>query len=139
MAKDLYHQAVRAALEKDGWIITHDPFNLVSKEDNIDYEVDLGAEKLIAAEKGVEKIAVEIKSFLKTSLANEFHGILGQYITYSDALEFLEYERQLILAIPRFAEERLEKYPFLQHLIKKHQVKILVYDAEKETIVSWKK
>ena len=112
MAKDLYHQAVRIALEKDGWVITRDPFNLVSKEDNIDYEVDLGAEKLIAAERGVEKIAVEIKSFLKTSLANEFHGILRQYITYSDALAFLEYERQLILAIPRFAEERLENIHF---------------------------
>jgi len=25
-AKDLYHDTVKTALEKDGWIITHDPF-----------------------------------------------------------------------------------------------------------------
>jgi hypothetical protein len=81
MAKDLYHLAVRAALEKDGWTITHDPFRLVDKKANMSYEVDSGAEKLLAAEKGSDFIAVEIKSFLKTSFTHEFHGILGQYIT----------------------------------------------------------
>jgi hypothetical protein len=28
MAKDIYHQAVRNALEKEGWTITHDPFRI---------------------------------------------------------------------------------------------------------------
>ena len=28
MAKDIYHDTVRTALEKDGWTITDDPFNL---------------------------------------------------------------------------------------------------------------
>ena len=26
MAKDIYHQIVRDALENDGWTITHDPY-----------------------------------------------------------------------------------------------------------------
>ena len=26
MAKDIYHRAVREALEKEGWTITHDPY-----------------------------------------------------------------------------------------------------------------
>ena len=26
MAKDLYHNVVKKALEDDGWIITHDPY-----------------------------------------------------------------------------------------------------------------
>ena len=139
MAKDLYHDAVRTSLEKDGWTITHDPFRLLDKNRNIDYEVDLGAEKLLAAEKGTEKIAVEVKSFLKTSLINEFHSILGQYITYFDALELLNSEHQLILAIPRFAETRLQDYPFLLHLIDKHRIKMLVYDESEQIILSWKK
>lgn len=70
MAKDIYHNAVRTALEKDGWTITHDPYNIVEKDSNIDYEIDLGAEKLLGAERGAEKIAVEVKSFLKTSIAH---------------------------------------------------------------------
>ncbi|MEH2146813.1 element excision factor XisH family protein [Nostoc sp.] len=28
MAKDLYHEQVKRALEKDGWQITHDPYEL---------------------------------------------------------------------------------------------------------------
>jgi hypothetical protein len=28
MAKDLYHDLVKRALEKDGWEITHDPYEL---------------------------------------------------------------------------------------------------------------
>lgn len=28
MAKDIYHNLVRDALENDGWIITHDPYYL---------------------------------------------------------------------------------------------------------------
>lgn len=136
MAKDIYHKAVRTALEKDGWTITHDSFIILSKEENMDYEVDLGAEKLLAAEKGIEKITVEIKSFLKTSIAHEFHGVLGQYITYSDALEYIEKNRTLILAIPHYADEKLESYPFLKHLIKKHRVKICVYNPDNEQIVS---
>ena len=75
MARDMFHEAARNALIKDGWTITHDPFRFEDKENKIAYEADLGAEKLLAAEKGTDKIVVEVKSFLKLSLANEFHGI----------------------------------------------------------------
>jgi len=71
MAKDFFHDHVRRALENDGWVITHDPFRVEYEGD--EYEMDLGAERLIAAEKGKEKIVVEIKSFLKTSVVYQFH------------------------------------------------------------------
>lgn len=71
MAKDFYHDVVRHALESEGWKVTHDPFPL--NVGNIGYEVDLGAEKLFDAEKGLEKIAVEVKSFNGPSDINEFH------------------------------------------------------------------
>jgi hypothetical protein len=60
MARDLFHDAVRNALVKDGWIITEDPLFL--KIGGVEIYIDLGAEKLIAAERNNEKIAVEIKS-----------------------------------------------------------------------------
>ena len=107
MAKDIYHQQVREALIKDGWTITHDPLALENQGERMDYEIDLGAEKLIGAERGTEKIAVEVKSFLKASLTNEFHGILGQYIVYEEALEYLASDRiytwqYLILLSPAY-------------------------------------
>jgi XisH protein len=138
MARDLYHQSVCNALIKDGWTITHDPLRLYSQEHNMKYEVDIGAEKLIGAEKGLEKIAVEVKSFLKGSLTNEFHGILGQYIVYTDALSLLELDRSLVLAMPHQAFTRLQDYPFLLRLIEKYQVRIFTYDETAQTIILWK-
>lgn len=35
MAKDLYHNAVRNALIKDGWTITHDPLRLEDNDRNM--------------------------------------------------------------------------------------------------------
>ena len=61
-AKDTYHNTVRSALEKDGWMITDDPLTL--KWGTKDLFVDFGAQKLLAAQKNDIKIAVEVKSFI---------------------------------------------------------------------------
>jgi hypothetical protein len=45
--KDIFHDHVRASLEHDGWVITDDPYKI--KVGGIYQEIDLGAEKLIAA------------------------------------------------------------------------------------------
>lgn len=71
MAKDLYHQQVKEALIKDGWVITHDPYYL-DIDNRSPMEIDLGAEKLICAERGTEQILVEVKSFLNRSLTYDF-------------------------------------------------------------------
>jgi hypothetical protein len=55
-AKDIFHQSVCIALEKDGWNITHDPLYL--KVNDVEFYIDLGAERLIAAEKAGQKIAI---------------------------------------------------------------------------------
>ena len=39
-------------------------------------------EQFIAAERGKEKIAVEIKSFIRESMVSEFHTAAGQFINY---------------------------------------------------------
>lgn len=64
-AKDKYRDAVRNALEKDGWTITDDPLHLVWGKK--DMYVDLGAERVLAAENQGRRIAVEVKSFLGVS------------------------------------------------------------------------
>lgn len=42
-AKDIFHEAVKVALQNDGWTITHDPLtiDLVDRQ----LQVDLGAEQ----------------------------------------------------------------------------------------------
>ncbi|ETW93946.1 MAG: fatty-acid oxidation protein subunit alpha, partial [Candidatus Entotheonella factor] len=99
-AKDIYHNAVRNALVKDGWMITHDPLRL--QWGARDLYVDLGAEQLVAAEKPGQKIAVEIKSFVGQSVVADLEQALGQYILYHDILAYAEPDRQLYLE--RFAK-----------------------------------
>lgn len=60
-ARDIFHKAVRKALEKEQWIITDDPLMVRFGKDRM--LIDLGAQKILIAEKAGEKIAVEIKSF----------------------------------------------------------------------------
>ena len=110
MAKDFYHENVRLALEKDGWLITHDPYPV--KVEDVGYEIDFGAELLIGAEKDTMRIAVEVKSFVGPSTINEFHKAVGQFNGYHVALEIQDPERVLFLAIPeeiwwRFFQKRV--------------------------------
>ena len=64
-AKDIYHEPFVRALQKDGWAITHDPLTVTVEGTNL--LIDVGAERLLAAQRGNERIAVEIKSFVSLS------------------------------------------------------------------------
>lgn len=133
MAKDLYHEMVRIALENEGWKVTDDPYYLKDKPLKINYEIDLAAERLLIAEKENEKIAIEVKSFLRASLANEFHGVFGQYLIYQAGLLRLEPERKLFLAIPQSAYLKLQEYLFLLELINEFKVNLIIFDEENTT------
>ncbi len=135
MARDLYHYIVKEALIRDDWDITHDPYPLQNW--NPDWEIDLGAEKMIAAERGVQKIAVEIKSFTADSFAYEFHRVLGQFMNYQAGLEIFEPERVLYIAVPEsvFLTEFQRKG--IQVSLQRYHVRIVVFDPFTKTILEW--
>src|SRR5437660_1477839 len=98
-AKNIYHDAVVDALKADGWTITDDPLSLKVGERNL--QVDLGAERLpIGAEKGTEKIAVEVQSFTGPSPVADLQQALGQFTMYRLILAEQQPDRALFLAIP---------------------------------------
>lgn len=101
--------------------------------------IDLGAERLIAAAKESEKIAVEVKSLLGPSLIYDLHNLVGQYIDYQIGLEEQEPGRVLFVAIPLIAYERLESQPFFEKVCKRTKLKVIVFDPGQQTIVKWKK
>ncbi len=136
-AKDLFHDAVRHALEKDNWKITNDPLFL--RFGGVDMYIDLGAELLISAEKGSEKIAVEIKSFIGTSATTEFSTALGQFLKYQLALEEEQPDRLLYLAIPLDADRSFFNLELPRRLIERYKVRLIVYDPAAEVIVRWQK
>ena len=136
-AKDIFHNAVKNALQKEKWVITHDPLSL--NIGGVEMYIDLGAEKLIAAEKNGEKIAVEIKSFLGASAISEFHTALGQFMNYRLALREEEPDRILYLAVPSDTYDSFFYLQFIQLAIQQYQLKIIVYNSVDEVIIKWQK
>lgn len=130
MARDLYHENVREALIKDGWIITHDPYSLEIEE--VGYEIDFGAEPLIAAQKEEQKIAVEVKSFVGPSTINEFHRAVGQFNDYAVALEIKDPMRVLFLAVPEEVWSRFFQKQIIQKSLDRISAKMLVLRSGKK-------
>jgi hypothetical protein len=136
MARDLFHKAVRSALLKEQWDITADPLKI--KIDGVKLEIDLAADKVLAAEKSGRKIAIEIKSFLNNSTITDFHGALGQFLNYRLGLQMTDSDRVLYLAVPEDTFDSFFQERFVQEAIKLYQLRLLVYDSDKEVIVLWK-
>ncbi|NEP29761.1 XisH family protein [Moorena sp. SIO3I6] len=135
-AKDIFHNTVRLALEKDGWLITKDP--LYIKVGGSEMYIDLAAEQLIAAQKDNQSIAVEIKSFLQESEMSEFHVALGQFLNYRLALKQTLPNFVLYLAVPTDTYNTFFRRPFIQDALEEYQLKLLIFDPKTEEISSWK-
>jgi XisH protein len=135
MARDAFHDAVRHALEKEGWRITDDPYRLPFGRDVV--LIDLAASRMIAAERDEEQIAVEIKSFINPSLIHDFHSALGQYLNYRIVVQHNDPNRKLYLAIPIEAHAQFLERDLAQQAIHTYNVALLVYNASNEVIVQW--
>ena len=134
-AKDLFHDAVKKGLEKEQWIITDDPLSLKFGDSRI--YIDLGAEKVLAAEKGTEKIAVEIKTFASDSVVFDFHVALGQFLNYQVVLENKDPSRKLYLAVPEEIYNTFFQSLLAKAVVQKYQIQLITYDPEYEVIVQW--
>jgi hypothetical protein len=137
MARDKFHQEVREALEKEGWYISDDPLSL--KIGRIPVQIDLGAEKIIGAERNGEKIAIEIKTFGISSFISAFHDAVGQYIVYREALEEIDDKRVLYLAIPEDTYDEYGKEPLVQRVFINNRINVIVYEPNSKIITSWLK
>ncbi|MCI0698878.1 XisH family protein [candidate division KSB1 bacterium] len=134
-AKDIYHDVVKNALVKDGWTITHDPYRLsVGKKD---LYVDLGAERVLAAEKAGQKIAVEVKSFVGESEIDDLEKAIGQYVMYRAILAEKEPNRLLYLAVPQDIIQDIFEEPLGKILLKHSLAQVIGFDPKTEVIIQW--
>ena len=134
-AKDIYHNAVRFALVKDGWKILTEDYALEYGGDRL--YVDIAAEKSIAAEKHGQRILVEVKSFLGRSFVNDLEQAVGQYIVYRDIVLEKELDFQLYLAITKGTYQNYFQRKLTQMIVNRNQVDLLVVDSENEVIEEW--
>ena len=136
-AKDLYHEVCVRALEKDGWTITHDPLTIPF--DGTELHIDIGAERLIGAERNGERIAVEIKSFIKPSPMQDLKESIGQYILYGDVMADSKEnsDRTLFLAVREETYRDVFSGEQTQRLLYHRNIRLLVFEPEKEVITKW--
>lgn len=134
-ARDSYHDLVRRALERDGWTITHDPLHLKLRRRKL--YVDLGAERLIAAEKGIRKIAIEIKTFSGPSDVRDLEDAVGQFVLYEHALRREDPDRSLYLAVSESVWRIVFDDALGEILIDDQVLRIVTFDPAKEEIVRW--
>jgi XisH protein len=131
-ARDVFHETVKEALRKDGWVAIT-PLTL--KYGNTRLEVDLSAERLLVVEKENLKIAVEVKSFLSSSVVYEFHQAVGQYLHYRLVLARTQSLRISYLAMPKIVYTRHFGDDFFQDSIQIHEINLI--DIDRQEIDQW--
>lgn len=135
MARDSFHDLFRSALEDDGWIVTDDP--LTFKIGKVHVQIDLGAERLIAAQKDQERIAVEIKTFVNASFITALYEAIGKYVVYKNVLKLTDPNRKLYLAVPKSIYGRFFEEPVLKQIIKEEDVNLVIYNEKLQNIDLW--
>lgn len=134
-AQDIYHDAVKNALVKDGWTVTHDPFHL--RWGKKDMYVDLGARQFLTAEREERKIAVEIKSFVGDSEMEDLKNAIGQFVIYRAVMRQTQPEYSLYLAVRDTTFNSLFEEPIGQLLIAEENLNLIIFEAQGEVIVRW--
>jgi len=135
-ARDIYHGTVKNALIKDGWTITHDPLRIrLARGRNL--FVDLGAERLLAAERGAEQIAVEVKSFTRPSDMKDLEEAVGQFVLYTRLLKRYYPDHILHLAVSEDTRKTVFEEEAGQTLIEDGIIRLVTFDPTQEVIVQW--
>ena len=135
--RDAYHDAVKAALVREGWTITHDPYTIFVRTGQPLRRSR--RQRTLAAERGDEKIAVEIKSFLGASGLWDFELALGQFLLYRTLIGRTEPARSLFLAVPAEAFETIFQRPIVGPPLEEFRVAFFVFDPDREEILRWMK
>ena len=99
--------------------------------------VDLGAERILAAEKGSDKIAVEIKSFQGASDIRDLELAIGQYLFYRSLLVRFEPGRKIFLAVPYSVYVNTFQEPVVRPVLIDQAIALMAFDPEQETVMQW--
>ena len=133
--KDKIHDAVKRALEKEGWQIVNDPFYLKLQTKTV--RIDMEAERFMEAKKGAETILIEVKTLDTSALLYSFYAAYGQYEFYRDSLAKYAINKPIYLATSERVHYEMNAIPELMEWLKKHKVNLLFVDIEEEKIETW--
>lgn len=138
-ARDIFHESVKVALQKDGWTILREDWYIEIDSLGLSVYIDLAAEKLIEAEKDGRRIAVEVKSFVGESNMTAFQKALGQFLVYVEAVKKQLLNWTVYLAIPADTYNNFFlRFEFVRELVERYDLKLIVFHPETEEIVLWR-
>jgi hypothetical protein len=134
--KDAYHDVVKAALVKDGWQITDDPF-LIDFRGTLLF-ADLGAEKATGFRNRRRRISIEVKVLSEPARFAKFECAVGQYIVYRRLMASLQLQRDLYLAISHQAFANFfQKRPAVMEVVNGEQIHLMIFDPHKKEVIRW--
>jgi hypothetical protein len=101
---------------------------------DVQMQIDLGTDRLLAAQRDIEKIAVEVKRFIKPSAISEFHTAVGQYFNYRYALRAQEPDRKLYLAVPSQTYDQFFRLRFVEEIVQEQRILLVIYNIKTKGI-----
>ncbi len=135
-AKNIYHDAVVAALGADGWRVTHHHLRISFGVRKL--YVDLGAERgTVGAEKDDQRIAVEVQSFLSPSDIEDLQHAVGQFVVYRLLLAQTDPNRILYLAVPDDVYTGILSEPLGQLVIANVPLRLVTIDPTMQRVIRW--
>jgi hypothetical protein len=135
-ARNVHHSAVIHALQADGWTITHDPLPIPYGDRRL--FIDLGAERItIGAERGSERIAVEIASFVADSPVRDLQEAIGQFVVYRAVLSQTEPDRALYLGVTTRVYDSVLSEPIGQLVATEVRLRVMVFDPNEQKVIRW--
>ncbi|MEM6500860.1 MAG: element excision factor XisH family protein [Cyanobacteria bacterium P01_C01_bin.89] len=131
--RDFYHDTVKAALEKDGWQVTHDPLMLGDPELRV--YADLCVTKTIG--NTTQRLTIEIKVFGSYAKTSELEKAIGQYALYRSILKHDNAQISTYLAIPNHIYRTFFQKRIVRNVIQDENIKLIVFNPDTEEIEAW--
>lgn len=132
--EDRYHPVVLQCLKKAGWsIVKEQEYISIGTHNDSNRRLYID----IKAQRDDEQLAlIEVKG-LERSPVHELMELLGQYLIYRMALDYLAIEIPLYIAISEIAYQDIIQHVLGQEMMSRHAVPLLVFDPVKEEILKW--
>lgn len=131
-AKDRYHDAVKNALVKDGWVVTAEQVRLLYGDRNL--WIDIQAEKTVDQ----RVILIEVKELDDVdSPVEALANAIGKYLLYRLAIIYTKRYAPLYLAVTEAAYNGILSGVAGQQALTQFQILVVVFNPEREEIVKW--
>ncbi|KKI99525.1 element excision factor XisH family protein [Prochlorothrix hollandica] len=136
-ANNQWHDALCHALEQEGWGITRDPLPLVVNPEVKRHPVQGGGDSVVAADRGDEHIAIEVKSFGQDSAIVRFYEALRQYLSDRTLLQHQYPQYVLYLAVPLEIYNSFFSTPLARAIMNSEDLNLIVYNPHLQQITHW--